>query len=77
MSQRISRRSASAPNSGWMIEEPTVIASTSAPAAAYDQPRWMTKNGSSAGTAPWHRSAAAWPQDSRASRPRSISPVMA
>ena len=61
MSQRISRRSATAPNSGWMIDEPTVIARTSRPAAAYDQPRWMTKNGRSAGTAPWQRSAAAWP----------------
>ena len=65
-------RSAQTPNSGWITEEPSVAAVSSAAAEASDRPSRATRNGSSAGTAPWHRSAQPWPAPSRASRRRSI-----
>jgi hypothetical protein len=36
ISQASESRSDTAPNSGWMIDEPTVTASSSAPAAPYE-----------------------------------------
>ena len=36
ISQESERRSETAPNAGWMIEEPTVTNSSSAPTAAYE-----------------------------------------
>ena len=53
-----------APNSGWMIEEANVPASTSAAAIVYERPNSSTRNGSSAGSEPCARSVTRCPDES-------------
>src|SRR3712207_4372044 len=59
------------PKRGWTMEELTVAASTSEPAAASDSPRSATRNGTSAATAPWFTSVNRCPADNVAIARRS------
>ena len=61
MSQAPCIRSDACPRAGWITDELTVSARRSAVAPAYDSPRSEIRYGSSAGTAPWHRSLDRWP----------------
>src|SRR5919112_1590348 len=54
------------PKSGCTIDELTVAANTSAPAAASEIPRSAVRKGTSAATAPWLRSVKRWPADNPA-----------
>ena len=60
------------PKSGWTIEEAIVAAVTSAVALARSRPRWAISEGSSAGTAPWQRSAQPWAKEKGTIARRSI-----
>src|SRR5919109_4446232 len=72
-SQIAPRRSEQRPKNGWMTDEETADASMIAAASVYERSKRSTKNGSSAGRAPFAKSVARWPLASAAIARLSIS----
>src|ERR671933_3085806 len=60
-SQIAPRRSDQSPKSGWITDDETAEASMIVAARVYERPKRSTRNGRSAGSAPFAKSVPRWP----------------
>src|SRR5919197_5406320 len=65
-SQSAPRASDQRPKAGWITDDETVAASTRAAAIVYERSKSSFRYGRSAGSEPWARSVARWPDESAA-----------